>query len=69
MGSLELAADDIARALALRPDDPVLLLERGNISRLAGDDGGARNDWLRVVMDSPGTRSAQINLERLDINI
>ncbi len=72
VGSLELAADDIARALTLRPDDPVLLLERGNIRRLAGDDGGARNDWLRVVMDSPGTlaaKSAQINLERLDINI
>jgi tetratricopeptide (TPR) repeat protein len=72
VGSLELAADDIARATALRPDDPVLLLERGNIRRLTGDDAGARGDWLRVVMEAPGTlaaQSAQTNLERLDVNI
>jgi tetratricopeptide (TPR) repeat protein len=72
IGSLELAADDIARATALRPDDPVLLLERGNIRRLAGDDAGARADWLRVLTEAPGSpaaQSAQTNLERLDVKI
>ena len=50
----------------------MLLLERGNIRRLTGDDAGARGDWLRVVMEAPGTlaaQSAQTNLERLDVNI
>ena len=72
IGSLELAADDIERALTLDPDDPAFLLERGNIRRLGDDDAGARADWLRILTEapaSPAAESAQINLERLDVNV
>lgn len=67
---LDLAADDVARALALAPDDPVILLESGNVRRLAGDDAGARADWLRILIEapeSPAAEAAQANLERLDV--
>ena len=66
---LDLASDDVERALALAPDDPVILLERGNIRRLGGDDAGARQDWLRILTETPGSpaaEAAQANLERLD---
>lgn len=69
---LDLAADDVARALALAPDDPVILLERGNIRRLTGDDAGARADWLRILVEAPETAAAsaaQTNLERLDVKL
>ena len=67
---LDLAAEDVARALALAPGDPVILLESGNIRRLAGDDAGARVDWLRILIEapeSPAAEPAQANLERLDV--
>ncbi len=40
--------------------------------RLAQTPQGARSDWLRVLTeapDSPAARSAQTNLERLDVNL
>ena len=67
---LDLAADDVARALALAPGDPVILLERGNIRRLTGDDAGARADWLQILIEAPesaAAKPAQANLERLDV--
>jgi tetratricopeptide (TPR) repeat protein len=67
---LDLAADDVERAFALAPDDPTILLERGNIRRLGGDDAGARQDWLRILNESPespAARAAQANIERLDV--
>ena len=67
---LDLAADDVARALALAPGDPVILLESGNIRRLAGDDAGARAEWLRILIEapeSPAAEPAQANLQRLDV--
>ena len=67
---LDLAADDVERALALAPDDPVALLERGNIRRLGGDDAGARADWLRILTESPespAASAAQANIVRLDV--
>ena len=48
----------IERALALAPDDPIALLERGNIRRLLGDDAGAHADWIRVLSVAPGGRAA-----------
>ena len=63
---------DVARALALAPNDPVILLERGNIRRLTGDDAGAREDWLRILMEapeSPSATAAQANLQRLDLRL
>ncbi len=69
---LELALDDAERALAIAPDDPIALLERGNIRRLSGDDAGARADWLHVISVAPGGHAAddaRTNLERLDVKI
>ena len=70
LDNLELALDDAERALALVPDDPVALLERGNIRRLQGDDAGARADWIHVLSIAPGGHAAddaRTNLERLDV--
>lgn len=63
-------ADDIANALALDPDFPDALLERGILHRLRGEDAAARADWLRAINlapDGAAADSARGNLEKLDI--
>lgn len=68
--SLDLASQDIEEALALDPDDPEALLERGRIRIEMDDRVGAREDWLRVVNLAQGTPvgdEAQANLEKLDL--
>ena len=68
--ALELAAEDIARGLALEPDNPEGLLERGILRRLQGDLDGARADWLKIVTDYEGSlpaETARRNLEALDV--
>jgi tetratricopeptide (TPR) repeat protein len=62
------AFDDISEALKLAPDSVPALLERGNIRSLRGDPEGARLDWERVAVMSPGSSAgtaAKKNLERL----
>jgi regulator of sirC expression with transglutaminase-like and TPR domain len=44
---------DVERALALAPDHPGALLERGILRRQAGDDKGARADWNAVIARHP----------------
>lgn len=66
----ELAMADIARALVLDPAHVDGLLERGILRRLAGDDAGARQDWLKVLRlapKSPAADSARANLEAMDV--
>ena len=68
--ALELAAEDVAKGLALDPGNPEGLLERGILRRLEGDLEGARDDWLKVATDyegSPPAESARRNLEALDV--
>ncbi len=68
--AFDLAREDIDRALQLKPGDAEALLERGSLRHLAGDDEGARADWLKVAEDAAGTPvadAAQMNLERLDL--
>jgi len=68
--ALDLAAEDLAAALAHNPDDVEALLERGILRRLTGDDDGARADWVRVVSldpQGPAAEAARDNLERLDV--
>lgn len=68
--NLDGAAHDIGHAVKLAPDDPVALLERGNIRMLQGDAAAARADWVRILVEAPGTPAAdaaQINLERLEL--
>ncbi len=64
-----MAAIDVDRALAIEPEHPEGLLERGILRRLLKDKIGARADWLQVIVTSPGTvaaESARANLQRMD---
>ncbi len=68
LDALPLARQDIDYNLKLLPNNPVGLLERGNIRRLQGDVAGARHDWLSVTKIAPGSSSAiaaEQNLVRL----
>ena len=68
LDALPLARQDIDYNLKLAPNNPVGLLERGNIRRLQGDVAGARGDWLSVTKLAPGSTSAaaaERNLARL----
>ena len=67
----ELALEDANQALLLDPEHPEGLLERGNILRLAGDDAGARADWVKLVElhnGRPAADAAQRNLEIMDLD-
>ena len=66
--ALDLALEDAEHNLKLAPDNPVGLLERGNIRRLKGDITGARQDWISVAKQVPGSQlasAAQSNLAHL----
>ncbi len=68
--ALDLALEDVTRALAFEPENPEGLLERGILRRLAGDEIGARVDWLQVIELAAGTTAggaAKANLELLDV--
>ena len=70
--NLDLARDDIERALAVSPGNTDALLERGNIRSLRGDAKGAAADWEAVVAAQPGPSVAEArgktwrNLKRSD---
>ncbi|MSP48277.1 MAG: tetratricopeptide repeat protein [Alphaproteobacteria bacterium] len=68
----DLATEDVEAALALRPGFPEALIERGILRRLAGNDAGARADWISVLQRAPGSAAADAardNLAKLDIKI
>lgn len=52
-GKLPEAKSAIARAYALAPRDPAVLLERGRIRLLDGDRKGAAADWKEVAATAP----------------
>ena len=61
---------DINRALQLKPNYDEALVERGAIRFDAGDKGGARTDWRKVIMeapDSPAADSARQHIEQLEL--
>ncbi len=68
--SIALAHDDLKRALAIDPDHPDALLERG-ILRLAGKDrAGARADWIRILQVAPKSAAAAVaraKIAKLDL--
>jgi tetratricopeptide (TPR) repeat protein len=69
---LDLAHQDVARALELSPRYPGALLERGIIFRLQSRNEDARQDWVTLVRDYEGTPAAdaaQRNLEKLDVKV
>lgn len=68
--ALDLALEDVNRALAIVPDDPDALLERGIVRRLQGNKDAARADWLEVIRlhdGRPAADMARRNLELLDV--
>ena len=48
-GKLDLAQDDIDRALPQDAENPDALLERGILRQRRGDQAGARRDWERAM--------------------
>ena len=61
----------IERALELNPNNPSARLERGILRLQMGDRDGARQDWLRTVLDHEGTPAgdtAQARLQALALN-
>jgi len=60
------AATDIVRALALYPDYPAALVERGMMKYSAGDTEGARKDWKKAASGTGAAAdAARHNLEAL----
>src|SRR3546814_7040409 len=45
----DFALENVERALAIAPEHPEALLERGILRRLKGDVAGARADWLKLL--------------------
>ena len=64
-GQPGLAADDLARALALDPASPEALLERGLLRRDQRDLAGARADWEAVNRQAPQSAAAALAREHL----
>ncbi|CUW38511.1 Putative FOG: TPR repeat(Tetratricopeptide-like helica,65-237) [Magnetospirillum sp. XM-1] len=72
LDKLELAKDDLARALVLDPTFPDALLERGIIRRLEDDQAGAREDWMKAINAAPESSAADTarrNLEMMDVKV
>lgn len=69
---LDLAKDDLARALVLDPAFPDALLERGIIRRLEDNQAGAREDWMKTIAAAPESAAADTarrNLEMMDVKV
>ncbi|MBI3445335.1 MAG: hypothetical protein HY055_08215 [Magnetospirillum sp.] len=72
LDKLDLAKDDIARALILDANYADALLERGIIRRLEGSTIGAREDWLKAIDAAPESSAAEAarrNLEMMDVKV
>ena len=66
---LDRAQNDIDRAIAIDPDNPEALLERGIVRERRGNRDGARADWERAIAlsaDSATADLAQQNLALLE---
>ena len=48
----------IQTSAALRPRDPAVALEAGNIAIVAGDDANARKQWEQTIVIAPDSRQA-----------
>lgn len=60
------------KALALDPQHVEALLERGILKRMAGDDTGAREDWMTVLRRAPTSAAAdaaRADLEKMDVKL
>ncbi len=59
-GDLARASHDIARASALAPSDPDVMLEQGHVAAAAGDREGAERVWALVLRAAPGSEAARL---------
>lgn len=66
----ELARADLERALALDPNDPDALIERGILAYQSGNRSDARKDWMGVILQAPESvqaEAARAHLAGMDI--
>lgn len=63
--ALDLAEDDITKALRLAPSDPDALMELAMILRGKGDADGARRAWRAVLKVAPNTSHADVARKHL----
>jgi len=56
---LKRAQDDIAKAVAMAPDDAELLLEAGNIAAMSGEDEGARGLYAKAARAAPNSEAGR----------
>ena len=59
------AAESVAEALRLEPDNVEALLERGIIRQIQGDGRGARADWERVIELAPDGAAADLAAQNM----
>jgi len=72
LGDLTQARVDAEKAIQNDPNLAEAWLELGNVKRLAGDDAGARQGWLKVIALAPVSAAADAardNIETLDVHI
>lgn len=66
-----LASDDLQRALASDPENLDALLELGLLAREQGDNGAARQHWIRVLEIAPESSAADAvrqHLAEMDVS-
>jgi len=59
------AAESVAQALRIEPDNVEALLERGILRQAQGDPTGARNDWERVIELAPDGAAADLAAQNM----
>jgi tetratricopeptide (TPR) repeat protein len=72
LGQSDLAKDNVEMALKTDPNDPDALLERGTQRAEAGDNDGARGDWLKLIEiapDSDAAEGARTGLAAIDVKV
>ncbi|AOX20627.1 tetratricopeptide repeat protein [Kozakia baliensis] len=67
LGQIDAGLQDVARALALSPEDVDALLERGILRARHGEMAKAREDWDRVIALSPDTHDAYLARQDEDV--
>ena len=69
---IDLASDDIDRALSTDPNSVDALLEKGLLAEAAGETDSARALWVRILELAPASEAGDAvrrHLERLDLKI
>ncbi len=65
LGQLELAQDDVDRALMREPENPEAYLERGILRQRRGDRTGAQSDWMEAKTLAPDSGTSDLAEQNL----